>query len=175
VNSSASEIPNQHKQAASERGPVRLAIITVSDSRTPETDTNARYLREAIVAAGHTVSAYRLVRDEPADVVAVLDELASANDSQILLWNGGTGISHRDTTYDALSRKLDKTLPGFGELFRMLSYREIGSAAMLSRATAGVYKGRVVFSMPGSPNAVKLAWEKLILPELSHLAWEVSR
>ena len=170
-----SESAQQHKQAAAARGPVRIAIITVSDTRTEETDKNAIYLREAIAAARHVVSAYRLIRDEPAQVVAVLDELSSNTNSQILLWNGGTGISPRDTTYDALSRKLEKTLPGFGELFRMLSYQEIGAAAMLSRATAGVYKGRVVISTPGSPNAVKLAWEKLILPEIAHLAWEVSR
>jgi len=164
---------HQHKQAAAARGPVRIAIITVSDSRTPATDTNAHYLREVIAAAGHSVSAYRLIRDEPAEVAAVLEELIA--DSQILLWNGGTGISQRDTTYDALSAKLEKALPGFGEIFRMLSYNEIGSPAMMSRATAGVYKGRVVISTPGSPNAVKLAWEKLILPEIAHLAWEVAR
>ena len=154
---------------------MRIAIVTVSDSRTVETDTNAHYLRQAIASAGHIVTAYRLIRDESADVAAVLEELVTATDSQILLWNGGTGISPRDTTYDALSRKLEKTLPGFGEIFRMLSYQEIGAAAMMSRATAGVFRGRVVISTPGSPNAVKLAWEKLILPEIAHLAWEVSR
>ncbi len=169
-----SESTNRHKQAAAAKGPVRIAIITVSDTRTVETDTNAIYLREAITSAGHVVAGYRLIRDEPDQVVEVLEEL-TATDAQILLWNGGTGISTRDTTYDALSRKLEKTLPGFGEIFRMLSYQEIGAAAMLSRATAGVYKGRVVISTPGSPNAVKLAWVKLILPEIAHLAWEVSR
>ena len=170
-----SESSQQHKKAAASRGPVRIAIITVSDSRTPDTDTNAHYLRAAIAGAGHSVSAYRLIRDEPADVAAVLEELVSTTDAQILLWNGGTGISPRDTTYDALAAKLEKTLPGFGEIFRMLSYQEIGAAAMMSRATAGVYRGRVVISTPGSPNAVKLAWEKLILPEIAHMAWEVSR
>lgn len=170
----SSETANQHKQAAAARGPVRIAIITVSDSRTPETDTNATYLKTAIAEAGHIVAAYRLIRDEPRDVENVLEELTSG-DSQILLWNGGTGIAPRDTTHDALTAKLDKTIPGFGEIFRMLSYQEIGSAAMLSRAIAGVYKGRVVISTPGSPSAVKLAWERLILPEIAHLAWEVSR
>lgn len=170
-----SESQQQHKTAAAARGPVQVAIITVSDTRTPETDKNGHFLREAIGAAGHIVAAYRLIRDEPLAVEAVLEELVTSTDAQILLWNGGTGISPRDTTYDALSRKLEKTLPGFGEIFRMLSYHEIGAAAMMSRATAGVYKGRVVISTPGSPNAVKLAWEKLVLPEISHLAWEVSR
>jgi molybdenum cofactor biosynthesis protein B len=93
----------------------------------------------------------------------------------VLLFSGGTGISARDTTYDVLSRALEKTLPGFGEIFRMLSYEEIGAAAMLSRATAGVYRGRVVVSLPGSPAAVRLAWERLLAPELAHLAWEVAR
>jgi molybdenum cofactor biosynthesis protein B len=175
VTSSSSDSADQHKKAAATRGPVRIAIITVSDSRTPETDTNAHFLREAISGAGYIVTAYRLIRDEPLEVEAILDELAIKTDSQILLWNGGTGISPRDTTYDVLSRKLEKTLPGFGEIFRMLSFQEIGAAAMMSRATAGVYKGRVIISTPGSPNAVKLAWEKLILPEIAHLAWEVSR
>jgi molybdenum cofactor biosynthesis protein B len=94
---------------------------------------------------------------------------------QLVLFNGGTGISPRDTTYDVVSRYLEKTLPGFGELFRMLSYQEVGAAAMFSRATAGVYRGTLIFSMPGSPNAVQVALEKLIIPEINHLAWEVAR
>ena len=163
----------QHRRLAADRGPVPIAVVTVSDSRTPETDTNGKYLRERIAAAGHRLAGYRLVRDEPALVEAALEELAG--DARILLFNGGTGISHRDTTYDALSRRLEKTLPGFGELFRMLSWEQVGSAAMLSRATAGVYRGAVVFSTPGSPAAVRLAWERLIEPELEHLAWEVGR
>ena len=164
----------EHKAKAAERGPIRLAIVTVSDTRTPETDVNAAYLRQQIAAAGHTVVAYRLIPDEPEQVIAVLDELADG-EAQIILFNGGTGISRRDTTFDALSRRLEKTIPGFGEIFRMLSYEEIGAAAMLSRATAGVFAGRVVFSTPGSPAAVRLAWEKLIRSELNHLAWEVER
>jgi molybdopterin adenylyltransferase len=164
----------QHRAAAAARGPVPVAIVTVSDSRTPETDTNARYLRERIPADGHRVVAYRLIRDEPDQVVAALDELA-AGEARVVLFNGGTGISRRDTTYDALSGRLEKVLPGFGELFRMLSWEQVGSAAMLSRATAGVYRGVVVVSTPGSPAAVRLAWEKLIAPELEHLAWEVGR
>jgi molybdenum cofactor biosynthesis protein B len=120
------------------------------------------------------VTAYRLIKDEPEQVVAVLDELA-AGESQLILFNGGTGISKRDNTFDALSGKLKKLLPGFGEIFRMLSYEQIGAAAMLSRATAGVYAGKVIISTPGSPKAVQLAWEKLISSELQHLAWEVGR
>lgn len=165
---------DDHRQKAG-RGPVALAVVTVSDTRTPETDVNRQYLAAQIEAAGHTLAAYRLIKDEPEQVVAVLDELCALPDVRIIIFNGGTGISPRDTTYDVLSRKLEKTLPGFGELFRMLSYPEVGAAAMLSRATAGVYHQTLVFSTPGSPNAVQVAFEKLILPEINHLAWEVVR
>lgn len=164
----------EHRRAAADRGPVSIAIVTVSDSRTPETDTNGQWLRERIVAAGHSVAAYRLIRDEPEMVAAALDELAGG-EARVVLFNGGTGISRRDTTYDALSTRLEKTIPGFGELFRMLSWEQVGSAAMLSRATAGVYRGAVIVSTPGSPAAVRLAWERLIEPELAHLAWELAR
>ena len=170
-----SSISNQeHKKIAGAQGPVPVAIVTVSDTRTPETDVNARFLRARIEAAGHRVTGYRLIRDEPAQVEAVLDELADG-DARVILWNGGTGIAPRDTTYDVLARKLEKTLPGFGELFRMFSYEQVGASAMLSRAVGGVYRGKVVLSTPGSPAAVELAWEKLIGPELEHLAWEVVR
>jgi len=164
----------QHKSTAARLGPIPVAIVTVSDSRTPDTDENAAYLREQITAAGHHVVAYRLIKDDPHQVESVLDDLA-ATEARIILFNGGTGIAPRDTTFDALSRKLEKTLPGFGELFRMLSYEQVGAAAMLSRATAGVYRNKVIFSTPGSPAAVRLAWEKLIVSELQHLAWEVVR
>ena len=170
----SSKSSEQHRRAAADRGPVAIAIVTVSDSRTPETDTNAQWLRERIAASGNTVAGYRIVRDEPDLVTAALDELAGG-DARVILFNGGTGISRRDTTYDALATRLEKTIPGFGELFRMLSWEQVGSAAMLSRATAGVYRGAVIVSTPGSPAAVRLAWEKLIEPELAHLAWEVAR
>ena len=163
---------DRHHRLAEERGPAGIAIVTVSDSRTPETDTNGIWLREAIAAAGHVPAGYRLIRDEPAEVEAALEEIASG-DARLVIFNGGTGISPRDTTYDVLSRRLEKPLPGFGELFRMLSWEQVGAAAMLSRATAGVYRGRVIFSLPGSPAAVRLAWERLIAPEVRHLAWLV--
>lgn len=163
-----------HRKLAAKRGPVTLAVVTASDTRTPETDTNAHYLRAEIERLGHQLADYRLVKDEAAQIQRLLEELA-AGPAQVILFNGGTGISPRDTTYDVLSRNLEKTLPGFGELFRMFSYEQVGAAAMLSRATAGVYRGKVVVSTPGSPAAVQLAWEKLIQPELEHLAWEVAR
>lgn len=165
---------DRHHQIAAKRGPIPVAVVTVSDSRTPETDTNAHYLRDAIAAAGHRMVEYRLLRDEPAQISATLDEL-TAGEARIILFNGGTGISTRDSTFDALDAKLEKRLPGFGELFRMLSYGQVGAAAMLSRATAGTYRGRVVVSVPGSPAAVQLAWEKLLASELGHLAWEIAR
>lgn len=164
----------EHRAIASQQGPIKIAIVTVSDTRTPETDVNAEFLRQRIEAAGHHVAAYRLIKDEVEQVEQVLDELAGG-DARLVLFNGGTGIAPRDRTFDALSRKLEKTLPGFGELFRMLSYEQVGAAAMLSRATAGVYRNTVIISTPGSPAAVRLAWEKLIAPELEHLAWEVVR
>ena len=170
----ASTSTQQHREIAAEQGPVSVAIVTVSDSRTPETDTNAVFLREQLESDGNNVIAYQIIKDEPDQVVDVLDKMA-ASDAQIILFNGGTGIAPRDTTFDVLNRKLEKILPGFGELFRMFSYDQVGAAAMLSRATAGVYRGKVVISTPGSNAAVRLAWEKLIGPELEHLAWEVGR
>ncbi|MCC6615049.1 MAG: MogA/MoaB family molybdenum cofactor biosynthesis protein [Anaerolineae bacterium] len=163
-----------HRQKAGSK-PVSVGVVTVSDTRTPESDENRRYIEAQLQVLGHTVAAYRLIKDEPDQVAAVLDELAALPDVRIILFNGGTGISPRDTTYDVVSRMLEKHLPGFGELFRMLSFHEVGPAAMLSRATAGVYHNTMVFSMPGSPNAVQVALDKLILPELNHFAWELVR
>lgn len=163
-----------HRSYAQEKGAIGLAIVTVSDSRTPETDTNAHYLRAQLAESIHFEAGYRLVKDEPVQVAQALDEMV-ASEAQIILFNGGTGISKRDRTFDVLDSKLEKRLLGFGEIFRMLSYEQVGAAAMFSRATAGVYRGKVVISTPGSPKAVELAWEKLILPEIQHLAWEVGR
>jgi molybdopterin adenylyltransferase len=163
-----------HREKAG-KGSVTVAIVTVSDTRTPETDQNRHYIEGRMAELGHTVAAYRLIKDEPYQVSTVIEELTALPEVQIVLFNGGTGISPRDTTYDVVSRYLEKTLPGFGELFRMLSYQEVGAAAMFSRATGGVYRGTLIFSMPGSPNAVQVAMEKLILPEINHLAWEIAR
>ncbi len=162
-----------HRLAAETQGPIPVGVITVSDTRTPETDTNGKWLHERLEAADAIVSGYRVVRDEPNQIRAAVDELVA--DARIVIVNGGTGISRRDTTYDTLAALLEKTLPGFGELFRMLSWEQVGSAAMLSRATAGTYRGAVLVSVPGSPKAVALAWEKLLEPELAHLAWEIGR
>lgn len=162
-----------HRAAAPER--VGCAIVTVSDTRTPETDTSGAIMRERLEAAGHAIVGYVIVKDEPAKIIATLDRFAVQADCQAILFNGGTGIARRDTTFDVIAGRLEKTLVGFGELFRMLSYEQIGAAAMLSRATAGVYRGRLVFSTPGSSNAVALAMDKLIAGELAHLVYEVTK
>lgn len=165
----------EHRRSAADRGPVSVAVVTVSDTRTAKTDTNAAYLLTAVAESGNRLHSLQIVPDEPDRVQGALDELAGEHDVQCIFFNGGTGVSRRDRTFDVLSRSLEKVLPGFGELFRMLSYDQVGAAAMLSRATAGVYRGKIVISVPGSPAAVRLAWEKLVRPELAHLAWEVVR
>ncbi|RIK46349.1 MAG: molybdenum cofactor biosynthesis protein [Chloroflexi bacterium] len=163
----------EHRERAPER--VGCAVVTVSDTRTAETDRSGAIMRERLSAAGHSIVAYRIVKDEPEQINAVLDELLAMDECQAILFNGGTGIARRDTTFDVISRRLEKTLDGFGELFRMLSFEEIGPAAMLSRATAGVMNGRLVISTPGSSNAVTLAMERLVVPELAHLVYEITK
>ena len=168
-----------HKSQAGHRS-VACAVITCSDSRTPDTDTSGTLIRSLLTAAGHTTPFHTITPDDPAAIRSLLQELTARPDIHAILLNGGTGISRRDNTFDAVSAALTKTLPGFGELFRMLSYQTIGSPALLTRATAGIIlttpeKQTHVFSMPGSPNAVELAMQQLILPELSHLVWETLR
>jgi molybdenum cofactor biosynthesis protein B len=167
---------HQHEQAARSTYPaVRCAILTVSDTRTEATDTSGQTIRNLLTAAHHPIASYTILKDEPALILSTLSDLADAGNLDAVLINGGTGISRRDSTVDAVAGRFEKTLVGFGELFRMLSYPEIGPAAMLSRALAGTYRGLVVFCMPGSTNAVTLAMERLILPELSHLVWELRK
>jgi molybdenum cofactor biosynthesis protein B len=153
---------------------VRCAVVTISDSRTAETDDSGNWLAGALREAGHTVLEQRIVKDDPSAIESVVKALIAAG-AQAVITNGGTGISRRDTTFEALERLLEKKIDGFGELFRMLSYPEIGAAAMLSRAVAGVVGPAVVFAMPGSPAAVKLGLEKLILPELGHAVFLAER
>lgn len=148
---------------------VRCAVVTVSDTRTPETDTSGKYMQEALSSAGHAINAYMIVKDEPEAIRRLLQHHIQSPDTDAILLSGGTGLSSRDGTYEVVQSCLDKELTGFGELFRMLSYEEIGAAAMMSRATAGVTGQTVIVSMPGSSAAVRLAFEKLILPELAHM------
>lgn len=148
---------------------ISCAIVTVSDTRSWESDRNGQIIQQLLLAAGHAINQYQIVKDEPAQIQTQLQILGQTPQVQAVIFNGGTGIAPRDTTYDALEQLLEKTLPGFGELFRWLSYQEIGSRAMASRAIAGVYQSKLVFSIPGSTNAVTLAMQSLILPELVHL------
>ena len=150
-------------------------ILTVSDTRTEATDSSGRTICDLLWAEGHQVTGQKIVHDEPDEVRAAIQEQLSKPDVQVVITTGGTGITSRDTTYEAIAGLLDKKLDGFGELFRMISYQEIGSASMLSRAVGGLAKGKVILSLPGSEAAVRLAMTKLILPELGHLVREASR
>ena len=146
------------------------AVITVSDTRTTADDRSGERVVRALEKAGHAVVFRRILPDEPRAITAHLRALARVSRARVVVLTGGTGIARRDRTFEAVDALLEKRLDGFGELFRMLSYREIGSAAMLSRAVAGTWRGRILFSLPGSPEAVALALRRLILPELPHLA-----
>jgi molybdenum cofactor biosynthesis protein B len=157
--------------------PTRVAcfVVTMSDTRTIDQDTSGRAIVELLEAAGHTVTGRRLLRDEPREVAALVEEQIRRADAQVIITTGGTGIARRDSTYEALTRLFDKTIVGFGELFRMVSFQEIGPAAMLTRATAGVAGGCAVFVLPGSEHAVRLAMTRLILPELGHVVRELTK
>ncbi|MBI3079280.1 MAG: MogA/MoaB family molybdenum cofactor biosynthesis protein [Deltaproteobacteria bacterium] len=163
----------EHKAYAPES--VGCMVITVSDSRTPETDTGGRLIRELLGEQGHAVTHHEIIRDEPTEVRRLLEQAVEDDRTQAVIFTGGTGLSSRDTTYEAVEGLLDKRLTGFGELFRFLSYQEIGSAAIMSRATAGTYRRKVVVALPGSANAVKLAMTRLILPELAHMVSQAAR
>jgi molybdenum cofactor biosynthesis protein B len=152
---------------------VRCFVLTVSDTRTVETDASGAAIAQALTDAGHDIVGRRIVRDEPATVREIVR--TESRDAEVNLTTGGTGITSRDSTYEAIAAILDKRLDGFGELFRMLSYQQIGAAAMLSRACAGSIGTTAVFALPGSENAVRLAMEKLILPELGHVVRELRR
>ncbi|MBC6419501.1 MAG: MogA/MoaB family molybdenum cofactor biosynthesis protein [Prochloron sp. SP5CPC1] len=148
---------------------LNCAAITISDTRTTVTDSSGKVIKALLSNAGHRVTVSTILPDEPSEIREQLVQLGERTDLDVIIFNGGTGIGPRDTTYEAICSLLSKTLPGFGELFRFLSYEEIGSRAMTSRAVAGVYRRKLVFSVPGSTNAVKLAMDKLIIPELTHL------
>jgi molybdopterin adenylyltransferase len=154
-------------------GPAGVFVITVSDTRTEDNDTSGSLIMEKLAAAGHTVTGFKIVPDEPDIIRLLLQDLPSG--TQAVIINGGTGISKRDNTLEAVEAMLDKKLPGFGEIFRALSYAEIGASAMMSRATAGIMRGIAVMSVPGSTGAVKLAMEKLIIPEIAHFVWEANK
>ncbi|MFP2930550.1 molybdenum cofactor biosynthesis protein B [Pyxidicoccus sp. 3LG] len=153
---------------------VSAFVVTCSDSRDAAKDESGRVLRESLEAAGHGIAGYTVVKDDPEAIRGALEQARAAG-ARAVVFNGGTGIGRRDSTVETLQALFEKELPGFGELFRMLSYRQIGSAAMMSRATAGTYQGMILFALPGSPQAVRLALDALILPELGHAVRELTR
>jgi molybdopterin adenylyltransferase len=164
-----------HEHKSHVPGTIGCMVITCSDTRTPETDTSGSRIMHMLKDAGHTVVAYHLVKDEPSKIKAKIKAGVTDKRVQAIIISGGTGISKRDSTFEAIDAMLEKRLVGFGEIFRYLTYQDIGSPAIMSRATAGIIKGRVLFSTPGSENAVRLAMEKLILPELGHLVKELTK
>jgi molybdenum cofactor biosynthesis protein B len=158
-----------HEHHAKGRHAVGCAIVTVSDTRTAETDTSGTCIRALLEEAGHRVLSYVILPDEPGRIRAHLEELFALEAIEAVILDGGTGLAPRDGTYEVVAGLLDKRIDGFGELFRALSYAVVGSAAMLSRAVAGVARGRVVVSLPGATAAVELAMTKLVVPELGHM------
>ena len=163
----------EHKAAAP--GRVRVFVLTVSDTRTDATDTGGAAIIELLKAAGHHVSGKAIEKDEPARVAELVRQQAVIGDVDAIITTGGTGLTSRDSTFEAIDALLTKRLPGFGELFRMLSYADIGSAAMMSRACAGTIGKVVVISLPGSEAAVRLAMNKLVIPELTHLVQQAAK
>ena len=154
---------------------VSFAVITVSDTRTEADDLSGKAITQLMERAGHNPVRKAIVRDDIPEIQRVLRESIEDSRIQAIIINGGTGVAKRDVTLEAVSHFEEKPLPGFGELFRTLSFQEIGSAAMMSRAAAFVSEGKIVFCLPGSEKAVRLATERLIAPELGHLVWEANR
>ena len=168
-----SESVYRHRESAPDH--VRVAVLTISDTRTPETDTGGETIESLMRGAGHEVVERGIVRDDAARIRTELVDLLARPDVDAIITTGGTGISARDTTYEVVDRMLEKRLDGFGEIFRMLSYEEVGAAAVLSRAVAGAVGTKLVACLPGSRNAVRLAVEKLLVPEIAHVVFELRK
>ena len=168
-----SESVHKHRESAPER--VRVAVLTISDTRTPDTDTGGDTIEELMRAAGHEIVERDIVRDEASGIRTTLVDLLARSDVDAVVTTGGTGISARDTTYEVVDRMLEKRLDGFGEIFRVLSYEEIGAAAILSRALAGAVGPKFIACLPGSRNAVRLAVERLLAPEIAHVVFELRK
>lgn len=168
-----SESVEKHREAAPDY--IRLAVLTISDTRTPETDSGGDIIEELMRDAGHEIVERSIVTDDAPRIRKVLVDLLARSDVEAVVTTGGTGIAARDTTYEVVERMIEKKLDGFGEVFRMLSYEEIGAAAILSRATAGAVGTKFLASLPGSRNAVRLAVEKLLAPEISHIVFELKK
>ena len=165
----------EEHQRAAERIVGRCAILTLSDTRDESSDKSGARIREMLFADAHAVTHYEVLRDDPDLLNAKLTALLTRDDIDAILANGGTGISRRDATVPVIEAVIESPLPGFGELFRMLSWEQIGSGAMLSRAIGGIAQGKVIFAMPGSTKAVELAMTKLILPEIRHILRELRK
>lgn len=163
----------EHKSQAPKS--IACYVLTVSDTRTPDTDTGGRAIRELLEGAGHRLTGHRIVPDEPSEVAQLVGLAIADTETQVIITTGGTGITSRDGTFEAIDSLLAKRLDGFGELFRMLSFEDIGPAAMLSRATAGTAGRKVIFVLPGSEGAVRLAMTRLILPELGHVVQQAAK
>jgi len=172
--SRSAESPSESHRAASPDS-VAVAVLTLSDSRSPAEDRSGVLIKEFLSWRGHSVVAYELLPDDPTQMRALLDRWVAMPEINAIITNGGTGVSSRDSTYEVVTSMLEKRLDGFGELFRMLSWQEVGAAAMLSRAVAGSVGTTAIFALPGSSNAVSLAMEKLIGPELAHVVHELTR
>ena len=168
-----SESVEKHREAAPEH--VRMAVLTISDTRTPENDTGGDVIQDLMQEAGHEITNRSIVKDEPSSIRTTLVDFLADSEVDAIITTGGTGIAARDTTYEVVERMIDKKLDGFGEIFRMLSYEEIGAAAVLSRAVAGAVGTKFVASLPGSRNGVRLAVEKLLVPEISHIVFELKK
>jgi molybdenum cofactor biosynthesis protein B len=166
---------SQAEHKADAPSSVRSFIVTISDTRTEDTDTSGRAIADLLTAAGHIVAGRVIVKDDADLVRATIERHLGNADVHVIITTGGTGITSRDSTYEAVSGLLQKRLDGFGELFRMLSFEQIGSAAIMSRACAGLVAGRIVISLPGSEAAVRLAMERLVIPELGHLVQQATR
>jgi molybdopterin adenylyltransferase len=166
---------SQREHKAQAPASIGCYVLTVSDTRTPETDTSGRAIRELLESAGHRVTGYAIVRDEPGQVTACVQEHLVDAATEAIITTGGTGITSRDGTFEAVDALLEKRLDGFGELFRMLSFEEIGPAAMMSRATAGTARSKAIFVLPGSEHAVRLAMSRLIVPELPHVVQQLRK
>jgi molybdenum cofactor biosynthesis protein B len=168
-----SESVRQHREAAPDH--VRVAVLTISDTRTREDDTGGDTVQELLESAGHEVVKREIVQDDAPRIRTALVDVLASSEVDAVVTSGGTGISGRDTTYEVVDRMIEKKLDGFGEIFRMLSYEEIGSAAIMSRAVAGAVGAKFVASLPGSRNAVRLAMEKLLIPEIAHVVFELRK
>ena len=165
---------SQQEHKAQAPAAVPCYVVTVSDTRTAETDLGGRTIRELLESAGHAVTGHAIVRDEPVEVAALIRRQIADGTTRVIITTGGTGITSRDGTFEAIDGLLEKRLDGFGELFRMLSFQDIGTAAMMSRATAGTIGRAAIFVLPGSPGAVRLALTRLILPELGHVVQQLN-